>query len=341
MVYITVCVYITIGWDGWAGRSVCVKAGQAAGGVSRAGSGGMTSKRDRATALIYKRLLAQTYRDAPDESKVTAALPTLGTCTFGAASMCGWRRSQEDRFLLHATQDAAAIVGVFDGHGGCSVAALCEGYMARTIDALRRTQASAGAALVDAFLAVDAAMARASEEVLALPVSEPWRVSGAAILGGAAILASAASGLLQTRKVQGVAVAITGAALVAVAATRFWHQPETITLEVAARAVDAAEVGATAVCAIVTPESSGAAVTVANAGDCRAVVSLHLGAAAEAITTDHKPTVRAEKRRILLADSPLGTVDKVTRRCLHLGARRAAPPVWSLGHPIRTASTQM
>ena len=214
--------------------------------------------------------------------------------------------------------------------------------MASTVDKLRRTRDSAAAALVDAFLAVDAALARAPEEAPVAPAHKPRRVGGSAILGGGiVIVATALSALLRTRKGKGAAVAaMAGAAVLAAATVMCFKRPNTVTLEAAARAIDATEVGATAVCDIVKPQRNGAAVCVANAGDCRAVVSLCLGAAAEAVTTDHKPTLRAEKRRILLADSPLGTVDKVTRcgrSCVERGClepHAGQPPLY---HPLPLA----
>lgn len=41
-------------------------------------------------------------------------------CRYGATSMQGWRKSQEDAHIAHFIGDIA-VFGVFDGHGGKEV----------------------------------------------------------------------------------------------------------------------------------------------------------------------------------------------------------------------------
>ena len=41
-------------------------------------------------------------------------------CSYGATSMQGWRKTQEDSHIA-SYQDGVAIFGVFDGHGGSEV----------------------------------------------------------------------------------------------------------------------------------------------------------------------------------------------------------------------------
>ena len=49
---------------------------------------------------------------------------------YGACSMQGWRKSNEDAHIHnHDIGDGNAIFAVFDGHGGEQVAIFCEKYM--------------------------------------------------------------------------------------------------------------------------------------------------------------------------------------------------------------------
>eukprot|EP00966_Prymnesium_polylepis_P328401 7384214-Prymnesium_polylepis.1 len=288
-----------------------------------------SAKRARATQLIYERLLSETYRDTPDASKVTSSHSLKG-CEIGTASMCGWRRLQEDRVSVHRTSSGAAIVGVYDGHGGAGVAEVCARHVPRTVAATltsgQPTLSSPSHALTSAFLAVDAALASrrlantASEGRRAASRSGPhsWIIGSAAAFGGVAVLAAAS--LLRGRpagrtvSVMSAVAISTGLGVAALVRARARLQTET--LEEAASAVDdPSDCGATAICAVVQPtiDCAGAAVAIANAGDCRAVASVGAAFPALAVTTDHKPTVPAEKRRILLADSPLGRVDRSGR----------------------------
>mmetsp|Transcript_15788 Transcript_15788/g.42454 ORF Transcript_15788/g.42454 Transcript_15788/m.42454 type:complete len:543 (+) Transcript_15788:107-1735(+) len=84
----------------------------------------------------------------------------------------------------------------------------------------------------------------------------------------------------------------------------------------AARGVDATECGAAALAAVVRRNTAGEiAVYVANAGTCRCVLGRQMedsggdAAVAVELTTDHRPAMASEKRRVLLADSPFSNVD--------------------------------
>lgn len=81
-----------------------------------------------------------------------------------------------------------------------------------------------------------------------------------------------------------------------------------------AASLDASECGATALAAVVQRADDGTvSVTVANAGACRCVLSRFAadgsGHSSVELSTEHRPTLAAEKRRILLADSAFSRVD--------------------------------
>ena len=44
-----------------------------------------------------------------------------GNIRYGATSMQGWRKSQEDSHIAEFLPDGNAVFGVFDGHGGKEV----------------------------------------------------------------------------------------------------------------------------------------------------------------------------------------------------------------------------
>ena len=44
-----------------------------------------------------------------------------GNIAYGATSMQGWRKSQEDAHISTFLEDGNAVFGVFDGHGGKEV----------------------------------------------------------------------------------------------------------------------------------------------------------------------------------------------------------------------------
>jgi len=46
--------------------------------------------------------------------------------SYGACSMQGWRKSQEDAHIASFLDDEIAVFGVFDGHGGKDVSILVE-----------------------------------------------------------------------------------------------------------------------------------------------------------------------------------------------------------------------
>ena len=285
-----------------------------------------TKLRDRATQLIYQRLLSKTYREKPDAAKTVDGL-TFGCCEAGAASLCGWRREQEDRFGLALAGCSTAVIGVFDGHGGSDVAEICGSHIPSMVaSALSQpTPSLPRDALSGTFLAIDTALMSPPAEMPAVGAAAGAAPGAAAVVvtsRTAAVVAAVASfvTLLYCRSTgKGTAVtafaAVASAAGAALAAVRQSPRPSSNAdaLKTTAAAVDATEVGATAICAVVNASEGGASVCMANAGDCRAVASVRAGATAEAISTDHKPTVRAEKRRILLADSPLGSVDRAGR----------------------------
>ena len=57
-------------------------------------------------------------------------------CAYGATSMQGWRKSQEDAHIAHFLDDGVSLFGVFDGHGGKEVSILVKDKFAEMIQKL-------------------------------------------------------------------------------------------------------------------------------------------------------------------------------------------------------------
>jgi serine/threonine protein phosphatase PrpC len=55
---------------------------------------------------------------------------------YGASSMQGWRRSNEDAHVTALDfEPGHSLFAVFDGHGGCEVAKFCEKYIVSELKA--------------------------------------------------------------------------------------------------------------------------------------------------------------------------------------------------------------
>jgi len=260
---------------------------------------------------MLQHMLASTYADVPDTTKQTFDSAGPGFIV-GVASMKGWRLKQEDTFDV-GELPGGAVLSVFDGHGGDSVAKFCSRYF-RPLLAGRRT----ADALSETFLELDAALVegegrrRDGASAASRPSNALTAVLALSLAGACAV---AALGRNRRGGLFAAGACVTGAGALLItwwrsSAVRWWVPlgvPEQARL--AAIGLDAEECGATAVCALLDAAPGGGgglAATVANVGDARCIALV--GGSVVRLSTEHKPTVREEKRRILLADSPLGSL---------------------------------
>jgi serine/threonine protein phosphatase PrpC len=66
------------------------------------------------------------YLSTPNKAKHSDE-GSNNTLMFGASSMQGWRKSNEDAHIAQTDfEPGFSLFAVFDGHGGCEVAKYCE-----------------------------------------------------------------------------------------------------------------------------------------------------------------------------------------------------------------------
>lgn len=226
------------------------------------------------------------------EKEVEDGAGSDGRHPYGVSSMQGWRVGMEDAHLAlpdFEKERHLGLFGVFDGHGGAAVSRVAAQRLPGILQGLKAfKEARYGEALYEAFLKLDAYLASAQgrAEVLAVMKTCP-EPSG---------------------DEEEVARLVETGAIDKAGLQMLEEEPEEEDLEEDDDEVESNKAwtngvgpdgqGSTAVVALVcggpTPE-----VFVANAGDSRCVLAR--GSKAVALSRDHKPTLKVERRRILQA----------------------------------------
>eukprot|EP00217_Crustomastix_stigmatica_P015072 CAMPEP_0183789244 /NCGR_PEP_ID=MMETSP0803_2-20130417/306_1 /TAXON_ID=195967 /ORGANISM="Crustomastix stigmata, Strain CCMP3273" /LENGTH=276 /DNA_ID=CAMNT_0026033411 /DNA_START=138 /DNA_END=965 /DNA_ORIENTATION=- len=190
---------------------------------------------------------------------------------YGVSSMQGWRTSMEDAHeaTLSLKGDSQfSLFAVFDGHGGCEVAQFCQAHMSNILQAtpgFKDGNISRG--LVEAFLEVDS---------LILSPEGRRELAVYAYEGRSTDDTNAPSQTRANNLNSACASTVDEKSL-------------------ASHMAGLPQAGTTAVVAV----THGNLLTVANAGDSRAVLSrkgVHVD-----LSLDHKPTLESERSRILAA----------------------------------------
>lgn len=211
-----------------------------------------------------------------------------GPLRYGGASMQGWRLSMEDATLaLPCLDDDTSLFAIFDGHGGGEVARFAARHLAAAVLAAPGyAKGDVGASLTHALLSLDEKIASAEgrEELrqLAAACESPTADAESEF-----IAAKVRSGLLR----HAASLGTSGAELEALS-----RALERDVTAAAASPRGGADAGAAALVALLRR----GVLTVANAGDCRAVLC-RAGGAAYPLSSDHKPDCPAEAARIAAA----------------------------------------
>ncbi|KAH8044875.1 protein serine/threonine phosphatase [Aureococcus anophagefferens] len=229
------------------------------------------------------------YLSRPDTRKESESGDAGNRCEYGASSMQGWRKGQEDAHIA-ADVGGTAVFGVFDGHGGREVSNFTAKHFAATLTSQPSFGTNLGSALAGAFHGIDMLLEDPSNygELEGFK-RDPRPKLGAD--GGAAAARRAADGGDDD---DGGRIPISEAVDIAQrdAASMILPRGENQVCRLPDSPVTA---GATSVVAAVR----GDTVIVANAGDSRAVLCRK--GVAVPLSEDHKPANAGESERILAA----------------------------------------
>ncbi|KAH8048382.1 protein serine/threonine phosphatase [Aureococcus anophagefferens] len=94
------------------------------------------------------------YLSRPDTRKESESGDAGNRCEYGASSMQGWRKGQEDAHIA-ADVGGTAVFGVFDGHGGREVSNFTAKHCAATLTSQPSFGTNLGSALAGAFHGID------------------------------------------------------------------------------------------------------------------------------------------------------------------------------------------
>jgi serine/threonine protein phosphatase PrpC len=94
------------------------------------------------------------YLSRPDTRKESESGDAGNRCEYGASSMQGWRKGQEDAHIA-ADVGGTAVFGVFDGHGGREVSNFTAEHFAATLTSQPAFGTNLGSALAGAFHGID------------------------------------------------------------------------------------------------------------------------------------------------------------------------------------------
>jgi protein phosphatase 1G len=257
------------------------------------------------------------YLSTPETTKESEEGKLHNGFVYGASSMQGWRRSQEDAHLISDLPDGTTVFGVFDGHGGREVSAFAKLHFAEVLVTDPNYSTELGAALKASFHGVDMLLEDEANlvelESLKRGPHEQAGPSSAGVDASADANADASSEgkrvsldeavdlfskLISVKRDGSGGGGIDGATAAAAAAAP--GKPAAILTGDSPRASPQActlppshvDAGATAVVAAVR----GKQLYVANAGDSRAILSRR--GKAIALSSDHKPALPTELSRI-------------------------------------------
>ena len=90
------------------------------------------------------------YLSAPITEKESESGTLVGH-SYGASSMQGWRRSQEDAHVASSLPDGTVVFAVFDGHGGREVSNFAKKRFASTLQSQGAFKSDLAKALPAAF----------------------------------------------------------------------------------------------------------------------------------------------------------------------------------------------